>query len=180
MDGPTSLVMRSGRPPVGVEEVALAGDTMADLGVAIGDRIDVTRRAAQPRSVEVVGEAIVPIVDQGDPGEGIVMSLEGFETLCADLLAAEIDRTIDLMLQFDDEDDAEAFAAELEADGAMIDPRFVPTDVRSLGDLRAGAHCRRHRRARLRARRCRPRLGARRAAAAARPRRAPCPRHASR
>ena len=134
VDGPTSLVMRSGRPPVGVEEVALAGDTMADLGVAIGDRIDV-RGGCAPRSVEVVGEAIVPIVDQGDPGEGVVMSLEGFETLCADLLTAEIDRTIDLMLQFDDEHDAETFAAELEADGAMIDPRFVPTDVRSLGDL---------------------------------------------
>ena len=74
---------------------------MADLGVAIGDRIDV-RGGCAPRSVEVVGEAIVPIVDQGDPGEGIVMSLEGFEALCADLLTAEIDRTIDLMLQFDD------------------------------------------------------------------------------
>ena len=46
----------------------------------------------------MVGEAIVPIVDQGDPGEGIVLSLEGFEALCADLLAAEIDRTIELML----------------------------------------------------------------------------------
>ncbi len=43
-DGPTSLVMRSGRPPIGVEEIAVAGDTMADLGVAVGDRIELTRR----------------------------------------------------------------------------------------------------------------------------------------
>jgi ABC-type lipoprotein release transport system permease subunit len=133
--GPTSLVMRSGRPPIGIEEVAMAGDTMADLGVAIGDRIDV-RGGCATRSVEVVGEAIVPIIDQGDPGEGIVLSLEGFTAVCAQLLAAQIDRTIELLMRFDDEEDAEAFAAELEADGAPIDRRSVPTDVRSLGDLR--------------------------------------------
>ena len=40
--GPTALVMRSGRPPIGLEEVAVAGETMALLGVAVGDRIEVT------------------------------------------------------------------------------------------------------------------------------------------
>ena len=40
--GPTALVMRSGRPPIGLEEVAVAGETMAMLGVAVGDRIEVT------------------------------------------------------------------------------------------------------------------------------------------
>ena len=34
--------MRSGRPPIGLEEVAVAGETMALLGVAVGDRIEVT------------------------------------------------------------------------------------------------------------------------------------------
>ena len=47
LGGPTSLVMRSGRPPIGVEEVAVAGDTMADLGVAVGDRIERDRRVRQ-------------------------------------------------------------------------------------------------------------------------------------
>ena len=56
--------------------------------------------------------------------------------MCADRLTAEIDRTIDLLLQFEDAADADAFAAELEATGAPVDRRYVPTDVRSLGDVR--------------------------------------------
>ena len=78
----------------------------------------------------------MPLVDKGDPGEGIVLSLEGFDALCADQLAAPIDRTSDLLLQFEDDDDAAAVAAELAADGAFVDRRYVPTDVSSLRDLR--------------------------------------------
>ena len=133
--GPTALVMRSGRPPIGLEEVAVAGETMALLGVAVGDRIEVTGGCGT-RSSEVVGEPIVPLVDQGDPGEGIVLSLEGFDALCADQLAAPIDRTSDLLLRFEDDDDAAAVAAELAADGAFVDRRYVPADVSSMRDLR--------------------------------------------
>ena len=73
--------VRSGRAPVGIEEVALAGETMAELGVAIGDRVELSGPCAE-QLAEVVGEAIAPIVDQGDPGEGIVLSLAG-STPCA-------------------------------------------------------------------------------------------------
>ena len=78
----------------------------------------------------------MPLVDKGDPGEGIVLSLEGFDALCADQLAAPIDRTSDLLLRFEDDDDAAAVAAELAADGAFVDRRYVPADVSSLRDLR--------------------------------------------
>ena len=133
--GPTGLVTRSGRPPVGVEEVAIAGETMAALGVAVGDRIILVGACGQ-RSAEVVGEAIVPLVDKGDPGEGIVLSLAGFEALCAGELAASIDRTSDLLLQFDDADDADAFEAEFVARDVIVDRRFVPTDINSLRGVR--------------------------------------------
>ena len=78
----------------------------------------------------------MPLVDKGDPGEGIVLSLEGFEALCADQLAAPIDRTSDLLLQFADDADAEAIAAELAEMGVLVDRRYVPTDVNALKDLR--------------------------------------------
>ena len=65
-----------------------------------------------------------------------MLSLEGFDALCADQLAAPIDRTSDLLLRFEDDDDAAAVAAELAADGAFVDRRYVPTDVSSLRDLR--------------------------------------------
>ena len=131
LGGPSSLVTRSGRPPVGVEEVAIAGETMAALGVAVGDRIELTG-ACGAQSPEVVGEAIVPLVDKGDPGEGIVLSLDGFEALCADQLAAPVDRTSDLLLQFADDADAEAVASELAEMGVLADRRYVPTDVNAL------------------------------------------------
>jgi predicted lysophospholipase L1 biosynthesis ABC-type transport system permease subunit len=135
IEGPTSLVMRSGRAPIGVEEVALAGETMADLGAAVGDRIELSGPCGE-QSPEVVGEAIAPLVDKGDPGEGIVLSLAGFDALCADQLTASIDRTSSLLLQFDDAADADAVAAELARDGAPVDRRYVPTDISSLRDVR--------------------------------------------
>jgi hypothetical protein len=133
--GPTSLVTRSGRAPIGIEEVALAGETMTDLGVAVGDRIELSGPCGK-QSAEVVGEAIAPLVDKGDPGEGILLSLAGFDALCAEGLTAEIDRTSDLLLQFEDAADADAVAAELTANGAPVDRRYVPTDVSSLRDVR--------------------------------------------
>ena len=133
--GPTSLVSRSGRAPVGTHEVALAGETMTELGVAIGDRVELSGPCGE-QSPTVVGEAIAPLVDKGDPGEGIVLSLAGFDALCADRLTAEIDRTTDLLLQFEDSAGADAVAAEMEALGAPLDRRYVPTDISAFRDVR--------------------------------------------
>ena len=131
-----------GRPPVGLEEIAVAGETMAMLGVAVGDRIELTGGCGT-RSAEVVGEAIVPIVDQGDPGEGIVLSLEGFDALCADQLAAA-DRPNDRpSLAVRGRGRRRRFAAELVADGAFVDRRFVPPTSARSSDLAPGADRRR-------------------------------------
>jgi len=91
VDGPSQLVVLDGRRPDGGEEVAMAGDTMAALGVEIGDRLGIAGPCGD-RTVDVVGRAILPVFGLGDPGRGLVMPLATFESVCADQLAAEIDR----------------------------------------------------------------------------------------
>ena len=62
------------------------------------------------------------------PAKASCCRSKGSTALCAEQLAAQIDRTIELLMRFDDEDDAEAFAARAAR----------PTGLRS-----TGAGCRR-------------------------------------
>lgn len=50
----------AGRMPRGLHEVALGGQTMRDLGVAIGDRLRIPTPSGRPLSVRVVGKVLLP------------------------------------------------------------------------------------------------------------------------
>ena len=50
----------AGRMPRGLHEVALGGQTMRDLGVAIGDRLRLPTPSGRPLSVRVVGKVLLP------------------------------------------------------------------------------------------------------------------------
>ena len=137
VDGqPTSLVLLAGRAPAGIEEIAVADDTMADNGLKLGDRLEVGGPCGTS-TVEVVGRAIAPIGSGDDPGSGVVMTLDGFDAVCAEQLAAEIDRVTGALLVLRDDRDAASFRAELEAGGMFVDSVHVPADVMSLGDVRS-------------------------------------------
>ena len=134
--GPTHLVLLEGRAPVGMEEVAVADETMAAHDLDLGERVGIAGPCGE-RSVEVVGRAITPLLGLGDPGQGVVMPLAAFDAVCADQLTAEIDRIGGALLILHDDDDAAGLRAELEADGLFVDARSIPADVTSLGELRA-------------------------------------------
>lgn len=135
VDGPSNLVMLDGRGPAAGDEVAMAGETMGALGIALGNRVELSGPCGR-RTVEVVGRGILPTFGLGDPGRGLMLSLEGFSTLCADQLSAEIDRISGAALVLHDDADAAAVQTELEADGVFVDRRVVPIDVGALRGLR--------------------------------------------
>jgi hypothetical protein len=134
--GSTHLVLLDGRAPAGIEEVAVADETMSAHNLDIGDRVGIAGPCGK-RSVEVVGRAIMPLLGLGDPGHGVVMPLATFDALCAEQLTAEIDRIGGALLLLHDDADAGALRAELEAEGAFVDFRSIPADVTSLRDVRA-------------------------------------------
>jgi predicted lysophospholipase L1 biosynthesis ABC-type transport system permease subunit len=81
---------------------------------------------------------IVPIIAGDTPDEGSVVSLDGFDELCADQLVAEIDRTDALLLTVDDRH-VGAVAAELGAGGRLVQRLGRPSAVTSLLDIRGVA-----------------------------------------
>jgi ABC-type lipoprotein release transport system permease subunit len=74
----------AGRMPRGLHEVALGGQTMRDLGVAIGDRLRLPTASGQPLSVRVVGKVLLPFTtNTGSFGlaEGMVFSTTALKRL---------------------------------------------------------------------------------------------------
>lgn len=79
--GDVRLTMASGRAPTGPGEVALGARTADDLGVGIGDRVEISGDALEPVEVTVTGIAVLPGLgpyqsDRAAPGIGVVVSPE--------------------------------------------------------------------------------------------------------
>ena len=71
--GTTGAALAAGRPPVGPNEVALGAVTMERLGVSLGDAIP----SGAGASLTVVGRAVIPMVENAEPGQGAILTMEG-------------------------------------------------------------------------------------------------------
>jgi FtsX-like permease family protein len=71
--GSTDAPVTAGRPPAGGNEVALGRVTMARLDVAVGDTV----RTGDGHALAVVGQAVIPLIDNAEPGQGAIMTVEG-------------------------------------------------------------------------------------------------------
>jgi len=81
--GSTEFTLADGRLPTGAGEIALGANTLDDLGVGIGDDLVAQTTEGEPLSLSVVGEVVLPPVDNPSPGDGAVMSTEGLERVDA-------------------------------------------------------------------------------------------------
>jgi predicted lysophospholipase L1 biosynthesis ABC-type transport system permease subunit len=73
--GATTTPAVAGRLPVGPGEIALGRSTMDDLGVAIGDTV----RSDAGNALIVVGETVIPMLDNAEPGHGAIMTGAGLK-----------------------------------------------------------------------------------------------------
>ena len=77
--GHTPFVTVRGVEPRGIDEVGLGADTLADLGVGLGDTVTVD--AGQPRQMTVVGVVAMPVsVDGGSNRQGVALTLAAAES----------------------------------------------------------------------------------------------------
>ena len=79
--GPLAFTMARGRMPTGPREVALGSRTARDLGVGIGDEIEVAGDLTEPVRARVTGVAVLPALgpyqsDRAGPGVGVVVPPE--------------------------------------------------------------------------------------------------------
>ena len=63
--GSTGPPITAGRPPTGPGEVALGRVTMEQLGISLGETVQTTGAM-----LTVVGQAVIPLIDNAEPGEG--------------------------------------------------------------------------------------------------------------
>jgi hypothetical protein len=82
VSGSLALTYLDGRAPNSPDEVAVGEHTMAIEQIEIGDVIEATGDSGTTRALEVVGTAIQP--DELAPGEGLVMTEQGFAELADD------------------------------------------------------------------------------------------------
>ena len=71
--GTTGAAITAGRPPASPGEVALGRRTMDQLGVSLGDTIE--SNTGSP--MVVVGRAVIPTLENADPGEGAILTTDG-------------------------------------------------------------------------------------------------------
>jgi hypothetical protein len=73
--GATVAPTVAGRLPVGPAEIALGRETMRQLGVSIDDTV----RSDTGDTLTVVGETVIPMIDNAEPGQGAIMTVAGQE-----------------------------------------------------------------------------------------------------
>ena len=85
--GSVAPTLVTGRLPTGPGEVALGGNVLSGLGVRVGDTVDGSAAdGSLPASAGpvhtmrllVVGQVVVPLVQNQDPGTGAVLTPDGF------------------------------------------------------------------------------------------------------
>lgn len=108
-----------GRQPVGPSEVALAPGLADELGVDIGDSIELDSRSGGPTRVAVVGIVVAPPID--DIRRDIVVSPEGMEAF------AQSEPGVYVAIGYADDADVAAVEKNLEALGYRFTESARPT-----------------------------------------------------
>ena len=111
--GSTAAPITAGRPPAGPGEVALGRVTMERLGISLGETVRTTRA-----TLTVVGRAVIPMIDNAEPGEGAILTTEGLRA------AQEAGGGRYLLLTYADGVDRTALEARLTADYGTAFTRY--------------------------------------------------------
>jgi putative ABC transport system permease protein len=80
LKGSVGTTVTDGRPARGPDEVVLGDDTMARLGVGLGDRVE-AKGTEGPIWLRVVGRGPIPFLDTDSVADGAMMTREGVERL---------------------------------------------------------------------------------------------------
>lgn len=135
LKGSVEPVVLEGRSPVGRDEVLVGSALLERLGLAIGDRIQVSGPGGE-QTMTVVGRVIVPIVGGSQTDNGIVVPLDTFTTLGGEELVAAIDAETVILTRLVDGTDVTAIRSELEAEGLPVDGTFRQSSVTVLDEVR--------------------------------------------
>lgn len=104
-EGRIEHTLLDGDRPIAGDEVALGEITQRDLGVGIGDTVVATTSDGEAIDLEVVGTVVLPTIQDRRPGEGALLTFEGWEQ------ASRSEGNFELVLRYDraaDVDDLEA------------------------------------------------------------------------
>jgi putative ABC transport system permease protein len=133
--GDMALTIREGRAPTAPDEVALGHRTAEALGVSVGDRVR-ARTAEGEGEVElaVVGEAVLPIIDNPSPGEGAWLTQTGLDEI------RRSDGSRSLLLSYPAGADTGALEDDLTQDYGLVFSAYarpnLPGDVSNLDGIR--------------------------------------------
>lgn len=138
-DDPTALPpLLEGHQAEADRDIVLGGRTLRDLGVAVGDTVEVQIADLTPAQFTVVGSVVMPSSPQSNLGEGAVISRAGVLSLGApaDALAP------DLFVRTTPGADLDAIVATLptgadDGTGVLALPLDAPSDVVNFGRVDA-------------------------------------------
>jgi hypothetical protein len=99
-----------GDQPEAADEIALGEHTQADLGVEIGDSVVATNADDEEIELEVVGTVALPTFQDREPGEGAVLTYEGWEQ------ATRSEGTVEYVFVFEEGVDRDELEDRLVAD----------------------------------------------------------------
>ncbi len=133
--GRVPLTLLAGRAPAGPGEIAVASKTMQEVGLRIGDRTTASGPCGAIET-EIVGEAIVPNVGNNYPEDGSVMTLDGFEQLCAVDMTSDFDLADVALVRLRDPDDSASIRDEWRAAGLAVRERARPVSIVLVEDIR--------------------------------------------
>lgn len=133
--GTTELVIAEGRAPIGDDEVALGGSSMADIDASIGEVVEFETSDGAVKELRVVGRAVLPLVGDGtNPGSGAVLTPAALQSLTRGELESK------LVLTYPPGANAQATRSSLEQQGfgfsAYADPQ-PPGTLLNLKDVRS-------------------------------------------
>ena len=110
--GQLSLTQRSGRAPVGPNEVALTAETMNKLNLTVGDSLAIVGGdGTSTLTATIVGTVVLPLTSGDSSGTGAVFSPEGLERF-----GQRGENTPSLVLKYPANADVGAIEAALVAD----------------------------------------------------------------
>lgn len=130
--GVTEFTLRAGRAPRADDEVAVGARLMRDEDVAIGDRIVAVRPGGSTDELTIVGEAVVPLVnDTVEPGVGLVLTVPAL----TDLVRGDLEEN--LVVRYRDGVDVAALERDLVELGLEFPGYADPRPPGRLGNLDA-------------------------------------------
>ena len=137
LSGGVEPVVLEGRLPSTTDEVALGSDTLANVGVGIGDRVEIAGPDAT-RTMRVVGRVVLPkLGDETDVqavAEGAILTGRGLETLSGPSDLASIDYLVRWRVGADVAA-AKARIADLPGELSAARTAAVPLEVKRLDQL---------------------------------------------